>query len=397
MTNRWIRFLLAVLAIGAAAAAAYRIVQDEQLLAGDVVAGRNTDSAAQTAIARTEELRAALHAYVAPGQSYAFWTARAAQLLDKLRTSLLELDAASNANGSSISGALDTCDRLSAAEQRAREYARHEEPLLAAEVIFNEGRDLLDGLRLQIARNADQLAKVSSERQAAVRKEQMLLAAGAAGILVFALLLLVPVARHTTAGVPAQTRVAETPVREAARARDEPAVVAYSPAATGLSISRASDVARLCSDLAATEDTAEMEHLLESARGLLNARGIIVWMSTSDRTALEAAVISGYDKRLITRLGTIPADGDNVTARAFRENDSRTSAATATAAASLAVPLPSPRGAAGVLAAELKPDVAVDDAKVVIARLIAAELGALIAARPSETADKPQIAADNHR
>ena len=73
-----------------------------------------------------EEIKAALHAYVAPGQGHAFWTARAGQLLDRLRSSLLELDAAASANGGSVGEALDLSDRLAAAEQRARDHVRDE-------------------------------------------------------------------------------------------------------------------------------------------------------------------------------------------------------------------------------------------------------------------------------
>ena len=98
-----------------------------------------------------EELRAALHAYVAPGQGIAFWSARGGQLLDRLRSSLLELDAAASANGSSLGEALDMSDRLAAAEQRARDSVLKSQPLLAGDVIFNDARDLLDGLRIQIA------------------------------------------------------------------------------------------------------------------------------------------------------------------------------------------------------------------------------------------------------
>ena len=52
----------------------------------------------------TAELKATLHAYVAPGQSHDFWTSRATALLDKLRASLIQLDAAATSNGVSPAG-----------------------------------------------------------------------------------------------------------------------------------------------------------------------------------------------------------------------------------------------------------------------------------------------------
>ncbi|MBA3269088.1 MAG: hypothetical protein H0T71_01145, partial [Acidobacteria bacterium] len=85
MSNRWFRFVIAVLALGAAGAAGYRISQQEQRVTADVVAARTSDRAAESAASTISELKAALHAYVAQGQGYAFWTARAGMLVDRLR------------------------------------------------------------------------------------------------------------------------------------------------------------------------------------------------------------------------------------------------------------------------------------------------------------------------
>jgi hypothetical protein len=371
VSNRWIRFLLAVLAILVASAAAYRVVQDEQQLAASITSTRNAQFTTETALTTVEDLKASLHAYVAPGQGLPFWSARATLLLDKLRGSLLEVDSVVTAAGGSIGESLDVVDRLAAAEQRARDHMRSEQPLLAGEVIFNEARDLLDGLRLQIARGRDYLATSSNARQAELKRDQVTLVAGAVGVLAFVMLLLVPVGRQSTV-VSRQAEVAEPA---------SPARV-LTPARPLVAPSNVAELASLCADIAAVTETNQIEPILDRARELLNARGLIVWLSSPDRMDLHLAASSGYDARVVARLGPIHRETGNLTANAFRENTPRTSAAAGTTAAALAVPLPSPEGPAGVFSVELTAGTDLDDHKLATARVIAAQLGALLGSIP---------------
>jgi hypothetical protein len=80
----------------------------------------------------------------------------------------------------------------------------------------------------------------------------------------------------------------------------------------------------------------------------------------------------------VARLGSISRDANNLTADAFRTNSVRSSEAAGTTAAALAVPLPSPGGPAGVFAAELTPGSGIDQDKLNTARVIAAQLGAVL-------------------
>ena len=378
MTNRWTRFLLAVLAIVVASAAAYRVVQDERQLAVGVTSSRSAELTAQTALTTVEELKASLHAYVAPGQGLAFWAARAGLLLDKLRSSLLELDTAVTAAGGSMAESLDSVDRLAAAEQRARDHVRSGQALLAGEVIFNDGRDLLDGLRIQIARVRDQISSASSTRQTALRREQMLLTGGAVGVLALVMLLLVPVSapaapEHASSLAPAPNATFDVATRTAP-------VAPVAPGAPGV----VAALAELCGDIAAVSESSQLEPLLDRARQLLRARGVIVWLRSPDGLELHSVAASGYDARVLARLGPIHRETGNLTADAFREYTQKTSAAAGTTPAALAIPLPSPAGAAGVFAAELAAGVDIDDAKLLAARVIAAQLGLLLGSIPAD-------------
>jgi hypothetical protein len=274
---------------------------------------------------------------------------------------------------------LDTSDRLAAIEQRARDSVLKNQPLLAGDLIFNDARDLLDGMRLQIVQGRDQIGAASSARQIAIRREQLLLAGGATGILAVMMLLLVPTGRR-----PSAEPVVTQPVTEPPQVRNVAPVVQVAPPPPAFD---ASELTTLCTDIAAVADSSQIEALLERARALLKARGVIVWICTPDRLELHAAASAGYEPRMVARLGSIHRDTGNLTADAFRENGVRTSASVRNSAAAFAIPLPAPTGPAGVFAAELSAGTDIDDAKLVSGRLIAAQLGAVLGSMSTEAAD----------
>ncbi len=77
MFRRSVRIACLVLGLLATAGVAYRTLQDEDALGRERIAA----ASAQAAVSRTAELlldvRASLHAYVAPGQGLPFWGKRA--------------------------------------------------------------------------------------------------------------------------------------------------------------------------------------------------------------------------------------------------------------------------------------------------------------------------------
>ena len=414
MSNRWLRFGIALLAIGAAGAAGYRIFQQEQRLGADIAMTRAAEQSGESALVTISELKAAMHAYVAEGQGDAFWTARAIAMLDRLRSSLLELDAPATAAGAALADTLDTADRLAAAEQRARQHVREGQMLLAGDVIFSDAPDLLDALRLQVVRTRATILDAATARQTAIRREQATLALAGAGILAFATLLLV----IPGSGAPAPTQslsaarasepvadegessarvIARTPVppRPASSPRVTPAKAATTPVApteTSASGSHAPaislrEAAAVCTDLGRVSQSVEISALLERAANVLNASGAIVWMTSPDRHELYPAVSAGYDERLLDRIGSIKRDANNVTAAALRDAMARTSPSAGTSAAALAVPLLTPLGPVGVLSAEIRTVAAVDDTRRAVATIFAAQLASLLGTISTPAAD----------
>ena len=395
MANRWLRFGIALLALGAASAAGYRIFEQEQRLNHDVLAMQSNDRAAETALGTVSELKAALHAYIAEGQDKAFWTARAAAMIDRLRGSILELEAPAAAASVALTEALDLTDRLAATEQRARDHVNAGQKLLAGEVIFSEARDLLDAIRLQIASARSGVTQAGGAVQADIRREQAMLALGAGGILAFATLLLVIPGRATLlpeapaelshTAKPAEVHPVTTRVSSPRGASTVPVSppTPPKPAVPTLSLKEA---AAICTDLGRVAQSIEISALLERAAKVLNASGVIVWMASADGRDLYPAASAGYDDRLLARIGSISRNSANVTAGALREAAPRTSPGAGSASAALAVPLMTPIGPVGVLSVEMRELTEVDDTRMAVATIFAAQLATLLGSMATPTA-----------
>jgi hypothetical protein len=411
MSNRWLRFGIALLAIGAAIAAGYRVFIQEQRLAAHDTASRSVDASVESALITVFDVKAALHAYVAEGQGEAFWTGRAAMLIERLRAALVELDAPAAAAGAPLTETLDLMDRLSAAEKRARDHVRDGQRLLAGEVIFTDARDLLDTARRQIQASREAMANLAAQAQGQIRREQATLAVAAAGILAFAaLLLVIPGSTDAPRSTPALTAhgsVADDEVDSTARIVPRTPITtvttptvphavgdrAVTAAAPGKPVARAMpgssgadpapgislrDAATVCTDLGRVSQGIEISSLLERAASVLTATGAVVWLATPDRAEMYPAASAGYDSRLLARIGSIPRDASNVTAAAFRDASPRTSGRSGSAAAALAVPLLTPLGPVGVFSAEIRDIGGVDETRLSVATIFAAQLASLL-------------------
>jgi hypothetical protein len=384
MFRRSVRIACLVIGVLATAGLAYRAFLDENTLALD----RQAAGARAAAVARTAELlldvRASLHAYVAPGQGLPFWGKRAQETIDQLRQSLVELDAMVTTNGGSLAAALDAVDQLAAAEERARTYVSRNELQLAGDVIFTEVRDLLAAATTEVHSVRNSLTREDDRRATAIREEQMALAATAIAIWLIIALLFFP------------TETIKPAVKDPAEWRNElketlkkpvpttPQQLAPSPPVQmppviipGIEINALKEVSEICGDLSSLSDPGALEGALERVSTLLTATGLIVWIASNDNSTLSPVATNGFDPKLVARIGKIPRDSSNLTAAAFRENAAKVSAATEKTPGALAVPMGSPSGASGVLSVEMKAGQTVDDQKVALAGIIAAQLATL--------------------
>jgi hypothetical protein len=383
MYRRTVRIACLVIGLLATAGVAYRAFQDENELAQQ----RQTAATRAQAVTRTAELlldvRASLHAYVAPGQGLPFWAKRAQDTIDQLRQSLLDLDRLIAPNGGALDTSLDAVDQLTAAEERARTYVSRDELQLAGDVIFTEIRDLLAAATTEVHATRDTLNRAHDRNTTAIREEQIALAGTALAIWVVIALLFFPTEPVKPAVKdPAEWRneLKETlkkPVPTTPQQLAPPPVQLPPVIIPGIEINALKEVSEICGDLSSLSDPGALEGALGRVSTLLNATGLIVWIASTDNSSLSPVATNGFDPKIVARIGRIARDSSNLTAAAFRENTAKVSAPTGTTPGALAVPMGSPSGAAGVLSIEMKTGQTVDDQKVALAGIIAAQLATL--------------------
>ncbi len=382
------------------------------------------------------DIRGAQAAYVAFGQDSTQWMAKVTELfaqvdagISRLRLATLSPDARSRYD----QAANALTDQI-AVDAKAREHARSDR-LIASDLIFEnavEGRKRLSS-ELEAARTLD-----TEANQARVARLTSLRFGMNAASLGFVTLLTVLFGRAVRRDSPADTAVtapAAEPVQTGLMLRPDPkpksevqksgpqqrpdlkvpAAVssklpdgkvqqparAAAPGRETLPVRPApappvmpvlpppapanlSEVAELCVDLGRVIDSRDVPLLVERAAAVLQAKGVVLWVADSAGAQLRPSITHGYPEKVLSRLGPLPIDGDNVTSLAFRSMRPQTmNGASPGAPAALAVPLLTASGCVGVLAAEVKQDKPASEL-LPLARIIAAQFAALIA--PTEEA-----------
>jgi hypothetical protein len=176
----------------------------------------------------------------------------------------------------------------------------------------------------------------------------------------------------------ADTRVPRT--SDIGRALDESwarakAATAPAPAAPPIDLG---NIASLCSDLARVADTQALPAILARTAAVLDAPGIVLWIADPDGRELSPIITHGYSHQLVSRLGTILRDAENVTASAFRTSLLQTVNADKLSNGAIAAPLLTPHGCVGVMAAEVRAAGERDSEKLSAATIVAAQLATLV-------------------
>jgi hypothetical protein len=390
MGHRWARWTLLVVAIAAAVAACGFALDLEQRLR-DVRAGIGTvEARASTARVAMNDVRRALAAMSTPGQAAVGWSRRASSAIDEARAQMAALPPVNAPAAGPRDG--DVLDRLAEAERRVREHAVGGKALMATDVAFGEAMPLVDDLERRTAEALGAAVNAADREMASLRDRQVAAVGGALGALLLAASLLAPLPRPRPQAVaPAAdaeaVSVVATPVPDFVEAALVPAPA--EPAAAIVPLAPTVDLpalAKACGELALVGDAQALGPALDRAAAAIGAYGAIVWLADADRRRLQVAATSGYDRRLVERLGAVDADDDNPTARAFTSAQAVMAAAREGRAASVAVPIVGPAGVVGVLSAELasaNPAVLAEVAPA--AAVVAAQLASLVA--PAEPRD----------
>jgi hypothetical protein len=419
MKSRGVRVLLFVLALAAVAAAGAGVWQIEQRISAAQSAADDFEREARQAVVSLGDWRAALQGYVAEGQPPEAWMTRSARIGEALapKLSALRLRAGTAEAQGALESAIEAVDALTQSEARARDYVVSGQRLSASDVIFVEAAPTLDkaAVAVDTARGQERVAHAVVFEE--LRRWEIIVVGAAAGVLLLAALLLVPIPR---AGEPAeQTDVDKEPVSipkggglhlshdfgDGVVRRAQPiadavpssgAVQAPASAAAKAepAIAAAPDleaIADLCSSLARVQDTRELQGLLERASKALDASGVIVWMPNGPQGTLRPALAHGYASLALSRMGLIHPAADNATATAYRTRSVVVVPAEVLASGAVVVPLISSEGCSGAMAVELREGVEATPRVRALAIIVAAQMATMIS--PGSVASASQVAA----
>jgi hypothetical protein len=123
--------------------------------------------------------------------------------------------------------------------------------------------------------------------------------------------------------------------------------------------------------------------LLAHAAKLLDAAGLVVWVSDRTGDELKPVFTHGYSDKVVAQMSNIPRDAHNATALAFRSAQPRAVTATGQAHGAFVVPLITPAGCVGVFAAELRHGSEQRESTRALTTILGAQLATLVAATPA--------------
>jgi hypothetical protein len=335
------------------------------------------------------DLGAADASYIAAGQNAEAanaWMNTATSLAVELESAVANLNATSSSEEAKAhyAAASPLVQAITASDRKARGLVANGQTLVAADVVLIEGAATVKQLKAEHA--AAREAEMAGFEKKATQLGWIGLGATSAAMLI-GLLLLIAVARRSRrtevqTGLSLNSEVAEpapppAPALPANPAPEHPST--FAPANPDLS-----GAADLCVDLGGVHDGSQLPALMARAAAVLDAKGLVLWVSEAGGGMLRPTFAHGYSDKVLQRMGTLAADGDNVTSLAFRTRQPQVVRGSIDGQGALAVPLISASGCVGVLAAEVqgaKPG----DARFAIARIVAAQLSTLVA--PSVSAD----------
>jgi hypothetical protein len=382
MRSRAARLVFGAAALVAIAAAAFFLFRSEQQISAMKSTLRAFDLRAREATDALAELRVAQEAYVAEGQGVAFWMPKVTSLHESVAGTVAAMRQAPVSSGTrtALDQAAATVAEFGSIDLKARDYIKGGQQLMAADVIFTEGGETAAtaGRQVETARLAEHQAFDVAE--AALRKNEVFAAGGAAGVAALVVLFLIPMARtseaETTDPGLSITSVAPPPVIKPAR----PA-----PASRNSTVLKAA--ASLATDLGRVRDADEMTRLLGRAATLMDASGIVIWLGNTTGSDLQPILAHGYNAQALSRMPPVPRAADNAAGAAYRTGEMQiVLSRPGGAPGAIVAPILSADGCIGALSAEIQGGSEASEANQALATIFAAHLAPLLTA-PPETAE----------
>jgi hypothetical protein len=381
MRSRALRLCCAAVAWIALGAAASFLVYSEQHLSVLQHDDRSFDLRARELTDALSDLRVAQEAYVAAGQGAEFWMVKVAQTLDGVDRSVsaLRSSARSVRAHQDLETAVETLTQFRDADQRARDYLKADEQLMAADVIFTEGGEnaAAAARRVESARLEEHQALDAST--SLLRRQEAYALSVAGGLAALVLLVLGIGGARTVEAADSAPDISLDPSLPL-KMSEAPAVAQSLP--TRPVLPGLHSAAELCTDFGRVRDSHDLQRLIGRAADAMNAAGLVVWLGSAAGADLEPVLAHGYSKDTLARLPNVPRSADNAAAAAYRTGELQIVRSTpGGSTGALVVPIVSANGRIGALSAELRDGGETSESVQALATIVAAQLaGVLLAA-----------------
>jgi CHASE3 domain sensor protein len=382
MQKRPVRFMVVALLLACGLIAAYFLWAIDQRSNTSVVTQAEVSAHLGGMSETIAAIGAAQQSYVAPGQLDGPWFERTSTLVEQLSSDIETARARlkSPVAAEALQALASSTEALIAADARTRQNLRLGQELMASDVIFSDGRNILDamiaGLRdLQAAEHAShraELSALSRRRWIALDATALFWVAG-----LFALVTIpasgTSAAERPSPRVPAES--SSTPPEQRPRVEPRPSVDLASTAS-------------LCTDFSRVTTTAALPDLLGRTARVLDASGVILWMSAGEQ--LFPVIGHGYRPEMLARLGAIARNAENAAAAAWRTQQlTIVGARGPTDTGAIVAPLFGLHACIGVLAAEIRHGGERNPATQALATIIAAQLATVVPAWPAPSLTRP--------
>ncbi len=382
MRSRALPLALSAAALAAFIGAAVFINASEQHIATSRTAVHAFDAVVREATNGLAEFRVSEAAYVAAGQGVTFWMPKVAAAEDGITKSMTALRSMATTEKAkmALDEAASKAAGFTAIDRRARDYVKTGLPLMAGDVIFADGAEtaafVLD--QVNTARMAEQQAADATEESQRRLEATALAAAAIAGLAAFAGIII---------GAPKVAAPISEPASAATHADDLLLRGALDSPSKYVTARPAGPVLRaasqLCTDLGRVSDVQELKALVGQAADLMDASGLMVWMSTDDGSELRPALSHGYPAEMLARLPPLARGADNAAATAYHTGQLQiVLARPGSSNGAVVAPLLSSAGCIGVVSAEIRGGGETSESVQALAAIFAAQLASVLHSTP---------------
>jgi hypothetical protein len=391
MRSRAARLILGAVALLALGTSAFFVNQIEHEVTVARVAERAFDLSARELASGLADLRIFQSAYMATGQDAEHWKGKVTETIPEVTRAIVELE--SGAGGDATRAALGKARaqivEFGNVDQRAREYLKSGQPLMAGDVIFSEGDSAANDASQDVnaARAAERQAAEGVE--AGLRKRQAAVLAGGAAVVVVVLLPLLLTSPSQKVEPEAESlSIAHAASSIAANSGSDIDLPARAPESRYVTARPAGPVLRaasqLCTDLGRVSDLDELQSLIGQAADVMDASGIVIWVAAAEGTCVQLALSHGYAPQVTARMSRIMRSADNAAAAAYRTGQMQiVLARPGESNGAVVAPLLSADGCIGALSAEIRGGGESSESVQALAAIFAAQLAGVLNTTPA--------------